>query len=103
MARRRRSRRDAKPRERFLMNEAEIIERAEALPDRFADRLGESALWSMRRMLGGGEYGELAAELAASLAADRAPVTAAERDDLRALLTAMGLPTEAVDRLNVRD
>jgi hypothetical protein len=84
------------------MTEDEIIEKAEALPDRYADRLTESALWSIKRMRGGGEYGELTIELAASLAAHHAPVTAAERDELRALLEAMDLPTDPIAELNVR-
>jgi hypothetical protein len=84
------------------MTEDEIIERAEALPDRFADRVSESTLWSIKRMRGGGEYGELTIELAASLAAQQAPVTAAERDELRALLEAMRMPTDPIDKLNVQ-
>ena len=56
------------------MTEAEIIERAETLPDRFADRVTESTLWSIKRMRGGGEYGELTIELAAALAAHHTPV-----------------------------
>ena len=51
------------------MNESEIIERAEVLPDRFADRLPAQTLDSLRLMEIGGEYGELTIELAASLAA----------------------------------
>jgi hypothetical protein len=84
------------------MTEDEIIERAEALPDRFADRVSESTLWSIKRMRGGGEYGELTIELAASLAAQHAPVTAAERDELRALLEAMRMPTDPIADLNVQ-
>jgi hypothetical protein len=84
------------------MTEDEIIEKAEALPDRYADRLTESALWSIKRMRGGGEYGELTIELAASLAAHHAPVTAAERDELRALLEAMDMPTDPIAKLNVQ-
>ena len=75
---------------------------AEALPDRFADRLTESALWSIKRMRGGGEYGLLTIELAASLAAHNTPVTPEERDELQALLEAMGMPTEPIGRLNVQ-
>jgi hypothetical protein len=85
------------------MTETEIIERAEKLPDRFADRVTEGTLWSIRRMRGGGEYGEMTIELAASLAAHNAPVTSDERDELRALLEAMGMPTDPIDRLNVQD
>lgn len=84
------------------MTEAEIIERTEALPERFSDRLNDSTLWSIKRMRGGGEYAELAIELAASLAASRAPVTSAERDELRTLLKAMSMPTDPVEKLNVQ-
>jgi hypothetical protein len=84
------------------VTEDEIIEKAEALPDRFADRVTESTLWSIKRMRGGGEYGELTVELAASLAAHRAPVTAAERDELLALLKALGMPTDPIAGLNVQ-
>ncbi|HKS92267.1 MAG TPA: hypothetical protein VJQ83_10095 [Tepidiformaceae bacterium] len=84
------------------MTEAEVIERAETLPERFADRVSESTLWSIRRMRGGGEYGELTIELAASLAAHKTPVTPEERDELRALLEAMNMPTDPIDQLNVQ-
>jgi len=84
------------------MTETEIIERAETLPDRYADRVTESTLWSIKRMRGGGEYGEMTIELAASLAAHKTPVTAAERDELRALLEAMSMPTDPIDQLNVQ-
>jgi hypothetical protein len=84
------------------VTEDEIIEKAEALPDRFADRVTESTLWSIKRMRGGGEYGELTIELAAALAAHQVPVTAAERDELLALLEAMGMPTDPIAKLSVR-
>ena len=45
-------------------------------------------------MRGGGEYGEPTIELAASLAARNTPVTPEERDQLRALLEAMDMPTD---------
>ena len=53
-------------------------------------------------MRGGGEYGELTIELAASLAAHKTPVTSAERDELRALLEAMHMPTDPIEELNVQ-
>jgi hypothetical protein len=84
------------------VTEDEIIEKAEALPDRFADRVSESTLWSIKRMRGGGEYGELTIELAAALAARGVAVTAAERDELLGLLEAMGMPTDPIATLNVR-
>ncbi|MGH3164802.1 MAG: hypothetical protein ACRDN0_02780 [Trebonia sp.] len=86
------------------MTETEIIERAETLPGRFADRVTESTLWSIKRMRGGGEYeyGELTIELAASLAAYKTPVTPEERDELRALLEAVGMLTDPIEQLNVQ-
>lgn len=84
------------------MTEAEVIERAETLPERFADRVPERTLWSIKRMRGGGEYGELTIELAASLAAHKTPVTPEERDELRALLEAMNMPTDPIEQLNVQ-
>ncbi len=84
------------------MNETEIIDRAEALPDRFADRLPMQTLESLHLMEAGGEYGELTIELAASLAARGVPVTPDERDELLELLTAMGLPTDPIAKLNVQ-
>jgi hypothetical protein len=88
--------------EKDIMSEDEIIERAEALPDRFADRLTESALWSVKRMRGGGEYGLLTIEVAASLAVHKSPVTPQERDELLALLEAMRMPTDPIAELNVQ-
>jgi hypothetical protein len=84
------------------MTEEQIIDKAEALPERFADRLTESALWSVRQMRGGGEYGLLTIEIAASLAKHRTPVTPEERDELRALLEAMNMPTDPIEQLNVQ-
>jgi hypothetical protein len=83
------------------VNETEIIQRAEGLPDRFADRLPPETLESLRLMEAGGEYGELVIELTASLAGREVPVTARERDELRELLTATGMPTEPVRQLVV--
>jgi hypothetical protein len=84
------------------VTEDEIIDKAEALPERFADRLTESALWSVKRMRGGGEFGLMTIELTASLAAHNMPVTAAERDELLALLQAMEMPTDPIEKLNVQ-
>lgn len=53
-------------------------------------------------MRGGGEYGLLTIEIAASLAAHHMPVTPDERDELRALLEAMNMPTDPIDQLNVQ-
>jgi hypothetical protein len=84
------------------MDESEIARRASVLPGRFAGRIPAPTLEVIELMDGGGEYGELTIELAASLAADHTPVTAAERDELLALLQAMGQPTDPIERLNVQ-
>ncbi len=84
------------------MKETEIIQRVESLPERFASRLTEDGLWSVRRMRGGGEYGELTIELAATLAKTGAAVTPEERDELRDLLEAMDMPTDPIRELNVQ-
>jgi len=65
------------------VNESEVIERAEALPDLYADRVRPEDLDGMRSMAGAGEWQELVDLVVASLGLTRAPVTAAERDELR--------------------
>jgi len=84
------------------MDEAEIARRASSLPQKFAGRIPPRTLKIIELMDGGGEYGELTIELAAALAAQHAPVTAAERDELLALLEAMDMPTDPIAELNVR-
>ena len=84
------------------MNEAEVIERAEALPDRYADRVRPQDLDGMRSMADGGEWQELVDLLMASLAITQAPVTSGERDELRTLAEAMDLPTDHLAELNVQ-
>ena len=84
------------------MDEAEIARRASSLPGRFADRIPARTREIIELMDGGGEYGEMTIELAASLAANHTPVTAAERDELLALLEAMGMPTDPIGELNVQ-
>ncbi len=84
------------------MDENEIARRASSLPRRFADRIPVRTREIIELMEGGGEYGELTIELAASLAAHHAPVTAEERDELLALLEAMQMPTDPIADLNVQ-
>ena len=84
------------------MDEHEIARRASKLPTRFADRIPAQTLEIVELMDDGGEYGELTIELAASLAAHSVPVTAAERDELLALLEAMEMPTDPIGKLNVQ-
>jgi hypothetical protein len=85
------------------MDENEIARRASALPDEFAGRLPAKTLETLRLMDEGGEYGELAIELAATLAKTGAVVTPAEQSELRGLLTAMDMPTSVVEQLEVQD
>jgi hypothetical protein len=84
------------------MDEHEIARRASALPSRFADRVPPHTLESLELMEEGGEYGELAIELTASLAATHAPVTPEERDELAALLEAMSIPDGPIEELNTQ-
>jgi hypothetical protein len=84
------------------MDENEIARRASGLPRRFADRIPARTREVIELMERGGEYGELTIELAASLAAHRSPVTAAERDELLGLLEAMHMPTDPIADLNVQ-
>jgi hypothetical protein len=84
------------------MDEHEIARRASSLSHRFAGRVPQSTLDTLNLMDGGGEYGELTIELAASLAAHKTPVTSDERDELQALLEAMHMPTDPIGQLNVR-
>jgi hypothetical protein len=83
------------------MNESEVIARAEALPELFAARVRPEDLDGMRSMAGAGEWQELVDLLVASLGVTRAPVTVAERDELRSLLAAMSLPDVGLDGLTV--
>ncbi len=84
------------------MDENEIARRASRLPRRFGDRIPAPMREIIELMEGGGEYGELTIELAASLAAHRVPVSAAERDELLGLLEAMHMPTDPIADLNVQ-
>ena len=84
------------------MDETEIARRASSLPRRFADRIPSRTREIIELMEDGGEYGELTIELAASLAVHHTPVTAAERDELLALLEAMHMPTDPIAQLNVQ-
>lgn len=84
------------------MDEYEIAQRASSLAHRFADRIPQQTLEIIELMDGGGEYGELTVELSVSLAAHKVPVTPEERDELRALLEAMGMATDPIEKLNVQ-
>jgi hypothetical protein len=84
------------------VNDNEMMDRVNALPNRFAGRLDPTDLDDVREAAYAGEWGEAVDNLIAGLAETRAVVTAAERDELRTLLDAMGLPTDLTDGLNVQ-
>jgi hypothetical protein len=83
------------------MNANEMARRASALPDQFATRLPADTLEGLRLMEDGGEYGELAIELTATLVKTGATVSAAELRELRILLEATGMPTHLLEQLAV--
>jgi hypothetical protein len=84
------------------VNESEVIEHTEALPDRYAHRVRPEDLDGMRSMAEGGEWQELVDLLIASLTLTQAPVTRDERDELGSLLEAMDMPTDPLAGLNVQ-
>jgi hypothetical protein len=85
------------------MDAIEVARRGRKLPDQFATRVPAQTLAGLRLMAEGGEYGELAIELTATLVKIKATVSAAEQQELRTLLEATGLPTYPADQLVVRD
>jgi len=68
-------------------------ENQDSRPSRGAARLSRAPQYT----------GRLTIELAAALAAHHTPVSAAERDELLALLEAMDMPTDPIAELNVQD
>ena len=85
----------------MTVDENEVIERLDALPDLYADRVRPVDLAAMRSLAGGGEWDELIDVLVASLNLTQAAVTSGERDELRSLLAAMDMPVEPLTGLNV--
>jgi hypothetical protein len=85
------------------MNESEVIERAQALPDLFAGRIRSEDLDGLRSMARAGEWRELVDLLVASLGSAGAAVTAGERDELRSLLAAMDMPEAPLASLTIEN
>jgi hypothetical protein len=83
------------------VNEPEVIERTQALPELYADRLPPVDLDGLRSMASAGEWQELLDLLIASLSSNEARVTASERDELRSLLEAMDMPAGPLAALNI--
>jgi hypothetical protein len=83
------------------MDEHDLAQRAYALPDTFAGRLSPADLASVREFAEAGEWGEELDLLVAILSGTSQPVSVAERDELTALASAVGMPVEPVGRLIV--
>jgi hypothetical protein len=83
------------------MDEHDLARRAYALPDTFAARLSPADLASVREFAEVGEWGEELDLLVAILSGTSQPVSVAERDELAALASAVGMPVEPVGRLIV--
>jgi hypothetical protein len=84
------------------VNQDDIANLVSALPDRFQDRLDGEGLADVRDAARAGEWGEAVDILLAGLIQTGTPVTVGEQGELRSLLEAMGMATEAVDALEVR-
>lgn len=74
--------------------EAKLAKHTNHLPELFADRLPATDMDNLRSMAGGGEWGLMLDELLASLRVRQAPITAAELDELRDVLSGWSLPTD---------
>ncbi|MBX6766051.1 MAG: hypothetical protein IRY90_02665 [Actinomadura rubrobrunea] len=72
------------------------------LPDRYHDRLGPEALRHVVGAAAGGRWDKAVDHLVMSLYLRDAPLTAAERQELCAVLRALGMPTDRVDALPCR-
>jgi hypothetical protein len=82
--------------------EASNLTRLMALPEPFTERLHWQASYDVRRAAGAGEWDKALGLLLAGLAESSVPVvTPVEREELAALLTAVGQPTAAISALSV--
>lgn len=68
----------------------------------FAGRLDPADLKAVREYAAAGEWGEEIDLLLASLRGTGQPVTTAERNELTAMLKAMGLSADPVEKLNIQ-
>jgi hypothetical protein len=82
---------------------AGLATRTTALAETFAGRIPADDLTGLRSMAGGGEWEEFLDLLVAALRVTKAPVSSAEIDDLRQILTDWGLPTEPLAGLTVAE
>jgi hypothetical protein len=88
----------AKPRK----EQRDLAEAMRRLPGRYADRLSARTVQRITGAAAAGQWEKAVDELITALHARAEAVTAAERDDLHALLDALNMPAERVDNLAVQ-
>jgi hypothetical protein len=81
--------------------EARVLTRLRALPEPFAERLHGQASWDVTKAVRAGEWDKAVRLLLAGLAESKVPVSAAEHEELAALLAAIGQPPAAIAALSV--
>ncbi|MER7547271.1 hypothetical protein ABTW95_30110 [Spirillospora sp. NPDC127506] len=80
-----------------------VAELLRGLPGTYRDRLPHRALRRITGFLAQGRWETAVEELVTALQAFHAPVSPAERENLRTLLHALGMPAHRVDALPARD
>ena len=81
--------------------DASNLTRLKALPEPFAERLDSQASYNVYKAACAGEWDKALELLLAGLAESSAPVSPAEREELTALLAAIGQPAAAISALSV--
>jgi hypothetical protein len=85
------------------MDDKELARRAHELPGRFADRISPKTFEHVQGAARGGEWDEEIDILLAGLQKGDSAISAEERDEIKALLDAMGEPSDRLDQLTVTD
>lgn len=80
----------------------ELADTMRGLPARFQDRLPAAALRRVTGAAASGRWEKAAGQLVMALYMRDAPVTAAERDELRGALQTLGMPAHRIERLPAR-
>src|SRR5690242_3141242 len=86
-----------------LMDDKELARRAYELPGRFADRLSPKTFEHVQGAARVGEWDEEIDILLAGLKKADSAISAQERNEIKALLEAMGEPSDRLDQLTVTD
>jgi hypothetical protein len=84
------------------MGHRELAQAMRHLPGRYTDRLGPRTLQRVTSAAAAGQFEKAVEQLIRSLRARAEPVTADERDELRAVLEAMNMPDDRIDGLAVQ-